>query len=97
MLASTAEAIDCSDGIVSILMVAIEGFLPVEGVGLQSKVLPGLQLWNSYGPVPSGVLASVSGSDALVDRIERFTEVSPSRIDVSGRLKMNSTLYVQWP
>ncbi len=57
-----------------------------------TNVLPGLQLENANGPVPSGVFANVPAVMALVDSMERFTEVKPSRIEVSALLSWNCTL-----
>ncbi len=57
---ASAEAIDCSDGIVLISICGSVTLPPQKcGLAATTKEVFGVQLTNWYGPVPSGFLASV--------------------------------------
>ena len=58
-----------------------------------SNELPGVQLANWNGPVPTGFFASVPAAIALVESIARLSVVSAESTAVSGRESWSFTAY----
>src|ERR1700726_343852 len=84
--ASSAEAIDCSFGIVLISTCERVTVPPHQlGFALTVNESFGTQLTNWNGPVPTGVFESVPAAIDLVESIARLSEVRPSSTEVSGR------------
>jgi len=74
----SAEAIDCSSGMLRNLAVASETGPPHQlGFAFTVKVWFGVHSTNSNGPVPIGFVATDPSSMAFLETMPRLSEVSP--------------------